>query len=70
MLDVFDPEPLPRSSPYRKHPSVQLTGHCSFAGNGTVASAEDLILANLPRYAAGESLVNEVDLKVCLTTLP
>ena len=70
VLDVFDREPLPRSNPYWKHPSVRLTGHCSFAGNGTVARAEDLFLANLPRYAAGEALVNEVDLKVYLETLP
>ena len=70
VLDVFDPEPLPRSSPYWAHPSVRLTGHCSFAGNGTHARADDLFIANLPRYAAGEALVNEVDLKVYLETLP
>ncbi len=70
VLDVFDPEPLPRSSPYWAHPSVRLTGHCSYAGNGTVARAEDLFIANLSRYAAGEALVNEVDLGLYLDTLP
>ncbi len=70
VLDVFEPEPLPRSSPYWKHPSVRLTGHCSFAGNGTRSRADDLFIANLPRYAGGEALVNEVDLKVYLETLP
>ena len=70
VLDVFDPEPLPRSSPYWAHPSVRLTGHCSYAGNGTAARAEDLFIANLPRYAGGEALVNEVDLKLYLDTLP
>ena len=70
VLDVFEPEPLPRSSPYWAHPSVRLTGHCSFAGNGTRGRADDLFIANLPRYAAGESLVNEVDLKLYLETLP
>ncbi|MYE02643.1 MAG: D-2-hydroxyacid dehydrogenase [Alphaproteobacteria bacterium] len=70
VLDVFEPEPLPRSSPYWTHPSVRLTGHCSFAGNGTRSRADDLFIANLPRYAGGEALVNEVDLKVYLETLP
>ena len=70
VLDVFEPEPLPRSSSYWTHPSVRLTSHCSYAGNGTVARAEDLFIANLPRYAAGEALVNEVDLRLYLDTLP
>ena len=70
VLDVFEPEPLPRSSPYWAHPSVRLTGHCSFAGNGTRGRADDLFIANLPRYAAGEALVNEVDLGLYLDTLP
>ena len=70
VLDVFEPEPLPRSSPYWTHPSVRLTGHCSYAGNGTRGRADDLFIANLPRYAAGEALVNEVDLGLYLGTLP
>lgn len=69
VLDVFEPEPLPRRSRYWTHPSVHLTGHCSFAGNGTRGRADDLFIANLPRYAKGESLVNEVDLKLYLETL-
>ena len=70
VLDVFEPEPLPRSSRYWTHPSVRLTGHCSFAGNGTRGRADDLFIANLPRYAEGEALVNEVDLGLYLDTLP
>ena len=61
VLDVFDPEPLPATNPYWTHPKVELTAHTSFAGNGTKIRGDELFLANLPRYIAGEALFNEAD---------
>ncbi|MDP6708989.1 MAG: NAD(P)-dependent oxidoreductase [Alphaproteobacteria bacterium] len=66
ILDVFEPEPLPTSDPYWSHASVQLTAHTSFAGTGVLTRGDELFLGNLPRYLAGEPLVNEVDLAAVL----
>ena len=66
----FDNLPVIGTAPKtRSLPKVRLTGHCSFAGDGTLRRGDELFLANLPRYAAGETLVNEVDLAVFLETL-
>ncbi len=69
VLDVFDPEPLPRNSRYWDHPRVRLTAHSSFAGEATAERGDALFLANLARYLAGEPLINEVDLALYLDTL-
>ena len=66
VLDVFEPEPLPTDDPYWSHPKVRLTAHSSFAGEGTIHRGDDLFLTNLPRYLAGEPLVNEVDVSYLL----
>jgi len=68
VLDVFEPEPLPASSPYWEHPKVRLTAHSSFAGEATSLRGDELFLENLPRYFAGKALRNEVDLKAFLET--
>ncbi|HEU0300390.1 MAG TPA: D-2-hydroxyacid dehydrogenase [Longimicrobium sp.] len=60
-LDVFAREPLPASSPLWGLPNVLVTPHVSGASHRFWRRQTDLILRNLRRYAAGESLLNTVD---------
>ncbi len=62
-LDVFHTEPLPAGDPLWTHPKVRLTGHTSFFGSGTGRRWVQLFLDNLPRYVAGEPLINEFNPK-------
>lgn len=59
LLDVFEEEPLPLSSPLWELPNVTITPHC--AGGTTTAAALELFLANLDRFRAGRPLVGRVD---------
>jgi phosphoglycerate dehydrogenase-like enzyme len=61
VLDVFHEEPLPTANPLWSHPKVRVTAHTSFAGGGGQTRWMELFLDNLPRYARGEVLVNEVN---------
>jgi phosphoglycerate dehydrogenase-like enzyme len=63
VLDVFHTEPLPADDPLWAHPKIRLTSHTSFAGNGVRRRWEQLFLDNLPRFAKGEKLLNEVSPK-------
>lgn len=56
-LDVFDEEPLPESSPFWKQKNVIVSPH---AAGGRPQGAEALIVNNLRRFLAGQSLVNVV----------
>ena len=62
-LDVFETEPLPENSPLFNVSNLLLTPH--IAGNYPEYTIEviDLFLKNLKRYAAGEPLMNTVDLR-------
>lgn len=60
ILDVFHQEPLPTSNPLWTHPKVRITGHTSFAGNGSRGRWDALFLDNIVRFAKGETLMHEV----------
>lgn len=61
-LDVVDPEPLPADHPLWKSPRILFTPH--IAGRSDLpGEARGIVAAeNLRRYAAGEPLLNVVDL--------
>ncbi len=58
MLDVFQEEPLPASSPLWGRPNVVITPHVS--GSGGEDAVRALVTDNLRRFAAGEPLRNRV----------
>jgi phosphoglycerate dehydrogenase-like enzyme len=64
VLDVFNEEPLPPDSPLYGTPNIILTPHTSWSSDRVVERSLDLFLANLRRFAAGDTLHNVVDLEV------
>jgi phosphoglycerate dehydrogenase-like enzyme len=61
ILDVFDPEPLPSSSPLWRTPNLVMTPHCSSDAPDYADRTLDLFFDNLRRYLAGRPLRNTVD---------
>ena len=55
VLDVFDIEPLPASSPLWQHPKVVMTTHIGGAGSGMAARNDDLFIAQLNAFLAGRT---------------
>jgi phosphoglycerate dehydrogenase-like enzyme len=62
-LDVFQDEPLAPGHPFWSLPNVIMTPHVSAVTRGFWRRQADLILENLRRYLAGQSLLNLVDKK-------
>ncbi|MEX2528296.1 MAG: D-2-hydroxyacid dehydrogenase [Gemmatimonadota bacterium] len=60
-LDVFHTEPLPPESLLWRLPNVLLTPHVSGVSRDFWRREVDLIVENLKRFLAGESLLNLVD---------
>jgi phosphoglycerate dehydrogenase-like enzyme len=60
VLDVFQTEPLPPSSPWWHHPQVHVSAHTSAFGSGNARRGDELFLDNLARYVRGEPLRNVV----------
>jgi len=62
VLDVFDPEPLPRDSTLWAAPNVYLSPHCSSDDNDEyMPMTLDLAFENARRLALGRKLANLVD---------
>ncbi len=62
ILDVFDPEPLPRSSPLWKLPNLIITPHCSSDDRDQYTPRTlDMVFRNMERFIEGKPLLNRVD---------
>ena len=62
VLDVFDPEPLPASSPLWRVPNLMLVPHCSSDdAERYIPKTLDLFFANLARFLKGGRLANRID---------
>ncbi len=61
VLDVFDPEPLPKSSPLWSTPNLMLIPHCSSDdAENYIPLTLDLFFQNLARYLKGKPLRNRI----------
>lgn len=64
VLDVFNPEPLPPSSPLWKTPNLIMTPHCSSDDSiHYTPRTLDVVLSNIERIIAGRKPTNVVDAK-------
>jgi glyoxylate/hydroxypyruvate reductase A len=65
ILDVFDPEPLPKGSPLWKTPNLIITPHCSSDDTELYTPKTlDLVFGQMRRFLAGRKLANVVDRKL------
>ena len=62
VLDVFDREPLPESSPLWDLPGVYISAHSSVSIDRYMDDVFALVYDNLKRYLAGETLHNVIEL--------
>ena len=61
VLDVFDPEPLPPTSPLWNTPNLIMTPHCSSDDSDYYTPRTlDLVMENMARFIAGKPLRNRV----------
>jgi glyoxylate/hydroxypyruvate reductase A len=59
VLDVVEPEPLPESHPFWRHPRIVVTPHV--AGETQPETAAPLILESILRHRRGEPLRDQID---------
>ncbi|MDG2303241.1 MAG: D-2-hydroxyacid dehydrogenase [Candidatus Binatia bacterium] len=62
VLDVFDEEPLPASSPFWDLPNTYVSPHGAVAVDRYMEDLFELFAENLRRYATGEPMRNRVDM--------
>jgi phosphoglycerate dehydrogenase-like enzyme len=62
-LDVTEPEPLPPGHPLWSLPNVIISPHVSSGSDVQAQRSELLLVENVRRYAAGEPLLNVVDIE-------
>jgi phosphoglycerate dehydrogenase-like enzyme len=60
-LDVFQREPLAQDHPLWKQPNAVITPHMASDAVGWQGRLADVFSANLARYRAGETLLNQID---------
>lgn len=58
-LDVFNTEPLPQDHPFWNNPRILITPHV--ASTGGADTAAQLVVDNIRRARAGQTLINQVD---------
>jgi phosphoglycerate dehydrogenase-like enzyme len=64
VVDVTDPEPLPRSSPLWRTPNLIITPHCSSDDRELYTPKTlDLVFKNMERFIRGQPLLNRVSAK-------
>jgi glyoxylate/hydroxypyruvate reductase A len=61
ILDVTDPEPLPKGHPFWDHPRIMLTPHIASVTRADTAARA--LIANIRRHEAGEPMEGEVSRK-------
>lgn len=62
ILDVFEEEPLPESSPFWDLPNTYVSPHAAVAVDRYVEDVLGFVAENVRRYVRGEPLRNEVDM--------
>jgi phosphoglycerate dehydrogenase-like enzyme len=63
VLDVFDQEPLPDTSPLWDLPGVYISAHSSVSVDRYLDDVFDLVFDNVRRYRAGQPLRNVIELE-------